>query len=149
MRLILAILVATLAGCAATTSIVLLDPSKSYPASTSVEILLKPPERAYVEIAKLESRGLIGEPEPPLLEDARASAAAIGADAILVVETTSVYQPPVIMYEPWPPYLPWYRDRWYGYRYWDYAPPYPYLIEPMTLPGGMVYTVRSIAIKYR
>jgi len=149
MRLSLASLVFLLSGCAATTSLVLLDPAKRYPASTSVEILLKPPERPYIEIAKLESQGLIGEPEPPLLEDARAKAAEIGADAIIVVETSSVYQPPVIVHEPWPPFLPWYYDRWHGYRYWYMPPPYSYPLEPLTLPGGNTYTVRSIAIKYR
>jgi hypothetical protein len=149
MRLGLASLVTLLCGCAATTSIVLLDPAKHYPPSASVEILLKPPERPYVEIAKLESQGLIGEPEPALLENARAKAAEIGADALIVVETSSVYQLSVIVHEPWPPYLPWYQDRWHGYRYWYFPPPFAYSAEPLTLPGGNAYTVRSIAIKYR
>jgi hypothetical protein len=149
MRIGLASLVTLLCGCAATTSIVLLDPAKHYPPSASVEILLKPPERPYVEIAKLESQGLIGEPEPALLENARAKAAEIGADALIVVETSSVYQPPVIVHEPWPPYLPWYQDRWHGYRYWYFPSPFAYPAEPLTLPGGNAYTVRSIAIKYR
>ena len=149
MWIILIFVVAMLEGCESTTSVVLLDPSKSYTASGTVEILLKAPDRPYVEIAKLESSGLIGEPEPQLLEDARTKAAAIGADAIIVVETSSIYQPPVIAYEPWPPYLHWYHDRWRGYRYWYFPPPYPYFPEPMSLPGGNVVTVRSIAIKYR
>jgi hypothetical protein len=143
------VLAALLTGCAATTSVVLLDPAKSFPPSTEVQILLKPPERPYVEIAKLESRGLIGEPEPSVLEDARAKAAQIGADAIIVVETSSVHQPAVILHEPWPPYLPWYRDRWRGIWYPHGLTPYPFWLEPMTLPGGNVYTVRSIAVKYR
>ena len=149
MKSFVAIIALLLASCATTTSVVLLDPSKQYAPTTSVEILLRPPQRPYVEIAKLQSNGLIGEPEPHVLEDARARAQEIGADAIIVLETTGVYQPPVIVYDPWPPYLPWYHDRWRGYRYWDYPPPYPYPFEPQTLPGGIAYTVRSLAIKYR
>ena len=146
---LIAIVVLLVAGCAATTSLVLLDPSKQYSPSPSVEILLKAPQRAYVEIAKLESRGMAGEPETALLEDARVRAREIGADAIIVIDSSSVYQPPVIIHDPWPPYLPWYHDRWRGYRYWYYPPPFPYPLEASILPGGNAYTVRSIAIKYR
>ncbi|MCC6535704.1 MAG: hypothetical protein IT531_24395 [Burkholderiales bacterium] len=147
MRRLLACLAVLLAGCATTTSVVLLDPAKKYPPTHAVQILLKPPATPYVEIAKLESKGLAGEPETSVLEDARRRAGELGADAIIVVESSSVYQPPVIVYEPWPPYLPWYHDRWHGYRFWYYPPPFPYGPEPQ-LPGGHVYTVRSIAIKY-
>ena len=65
-----------------------------------------------------------------------------------MTETSSVYQPPLIVYDPWPPALPWYHDRWHGYRYWYYPPPFPYP-DVTTFPGGTAYTVRSIAIKYR
>ena len=149
MKALIALLALALAGCAATTSVVMLDQSKHYPPSASVEILLKPPQRPYVEIAKLESNGNVGEPEPAVLEDARKRAQEIGADAIIVQETQSIYQPPVIIHEPWPPYLPWYHDRWHGYRYWYYPPPFPYAFEPRVFPGGNALTVRSIAIKYR
>ena len=148
MRGCIVVLALFLAGCVATTSIVLLDPEKRYPPSRSVQILLKPPVRPYVEIAKLESKGMIGEPEPALLEDARERAREIGAEAIIVVETASIYQPPVVIYDPWPPPLPWYQDRWHGYRYWYYPAPFPYAFEPYALPGGNSYTVRSIAIRY-
>lgn len=148
MKALIAIVALLLAGCAATTSVVMLDQSKQYAPSASVEILLKAPQRPYIEIAMLESNGVVGEPEPALLEDARKRAQEIGADAIIVVETSSVYQPPVIFYDPWPPYLPWYHDRWHGYRYWYYPPPFAYP-EVTSLPGGNAYTVRSIAIKYR
>ena len=149
MKALIAVVGLLLAGCAATTSVVLLDPSKQYAPSASVEILLKAPQRDYIEIAKLESSGLIGEPEPKVLEDARLRAQEIGADAIIVVESTSVLQPPVIIQEPWPPYLPWYHDRWRGYTYWYYPPPFLYPFATTALPGGNVHTVRSIAIKYR
>ena len=151
MKALIALVALWLAGCAATTSVVLLDASKQYPPSASVEILLKAPQRDYLEIAKLESTGLIGEPEPKVLEDARMRAQEIGAEAIVVIESSSVYQPPMILQEPWPPYLPWYHDRWRGYSYWYYPPPllpyYPFATT--TLPGGYVHTVRSIAIRYR
>ena len=148
MKALIAIVALVLAGCAATTSVVVLDPTKKYSPSPSVEILLKRPQRPYVEIAKLESRGNVGEPETTVLEDARKRAQEIGADAIIVVDSSSIYQPPIIIYEPWPPYLPWYHDRWRGYQYWYYPPPFPYPFEPRTLPGGNAYTVRSVAIKY-
>jgi hypothetical protein len=140
-----------LAACATTTSVVMLDPSKQYPPTSSVQILLKAPDRPYVEIAKLESQGIPGEPETAVLEDARERAAKIGADAIIVQESSSVYQPPVVMYDPWPVYMPWYYDRWYGYGYpfWYYPSPFGFQPYAHTLPGGNAYTVRSIAIKFK
>jgi hypothetical protein len=138
-----------LAACATTTSVVMLDPSKQYPPTTSVQILLKPPDRPYVEIAKLESQGVPGEPETSVLEDARERAAKIGADAILVQESSSVYQPPIVMYDPWPAYMPWYLDRWHGYPYWYHPSPFAFGPIIHTLPGGNAYTVRSIAIRFK
>jgi len=149
MRLLLLILVLLASGCSTMTSVVLLDPTRQYPETQAVTILLKPPTQPYIEIAKLESRGVAGEPETVLLEDARAKAGKLGADAIIVLETTSVYQPPVVVYDPWPPYLPWYQDRWRGYRYWYFPPPFPYPPEPRTFPGGNAYTVRALAIRYK
>jgi hypothetical protein len=127
---------------------VLLDPAKKYAPSDSVQILLKPPAKPYVEIAKLESTGMIGEPEPTVIEDARKRAREIGADALIVVDSSSVYQPPVLVYDPWPPYLPWYQDRWHRYHFGLYPPPYAYGLAPPPLPGGNVHTVRSIAIRF-
>jgi hypothetical protein len=140
-----------LAACATTTSVIMLDPGKQYPPSASVVILLKPPDRPYVEIAKLESKGVAGEPETAVLEDARERAAKIGADAIIVQDSSSVYQPPVVVYDPWPAYMPWYYDRWYGYGYpfWFYPSPFGFEAYTHTLPGGNAYTVRSIAIKFK
>jgi len=148
MKTLIALAALVLVGCAATTSVVMLDQTKQYPPSSSVEILLRPPQRPYVEIAKLESTGNIGEPEPKVLEDARKRAQEIGADAIIVIDSSAVYQPPVIVNEPWPPYWPWYYDRWRGYGYGYFPPPYWYALEPQVFPGGNAYTVRSIAIKY-
>jgi hypothetical protein len=138
-----------ISGCATTTSVVMLDPGKQYPPTTAVQILLKPPDRPYIEIAKLESKGVPGEPETAVLEDARERAAKIGADAIIVQDSSSVYQPPIVIYDPWPPYLPWYHDRWYGYPYWYYPSPFAFGPQTHTLPGGHAYTVRSIAIRFK
>ena len=100
--LLLAASLLLLSACATTTSVVLLDPTKQYSPTQSVEILLKPPSKPYVEIAKLEAKGSAGQPETELLEDLREKARQIGADAIIVVDTSSVYHPPVIVYDPWP-----------------------------------------------
>ena len=154
MRSLIVLLSLLAASCATTTSVVMLDPAKQYAPTASVVILLKPPDKPYVEIAKLESRGVPGEPETSVLEDARERARQLGADAIIVQESGAVYQPPVVMYDPWPPYLPWHHDRWYGYPYWHGYPswhyPSPFMFGPQThaLPGGYAYTVRSIAIKF-
>jgi hypothetical protein len=149
MRSLVALLSLVLSACATTTSVVMLHPTAKYPPTSSVEILLRPPDRPYTEIAKLESRGVAGEPETGVLEDARERAGKIGADAIIVQESVDVYQPPVLVYDPWPPYLPWYYDRWYGYPYWQYPTPFMFGPRVQTLPGGYAYTVRSIAIKYK
>ncbi len=141
-------LILLLAGCGTTTSVVLLDPAKPYAPTNSVAILLKPPAQPYIEIAKLESKGLPGEPETEVLEDARERAKQIGAQAIIVYDTASQYQPPVVIEDPWPPQLPWYHDRWYGYRYWFHPSPFAYAPVDRVLPGGQVYVVRSIAIRF-
>ena len=148
MRLALVLWVVLLAGCATTTSIVLLDPSKKYPPTQSVQILLKPPAVPYVEIARLESKGLIGEPEPAVFDDARERARELGADAIIIIETTSMYEPPIVIYDPWPPYYPWYHDRWRSYPFGYYPSPYYYGPYAHVLPGGNVYLVRSLAIRF-
>lgn len=146
--LLLAGLILVLSGCGTTTSVLLLDPAVRHAPTSSVAILLKSPARAYVEIAKLESKGLPDEPETAVLEDARERAKQVGAHAIIVQESTSHYQPPVIIEDPWPPQLPWYHDRWFGYRHWFHPPPFAYYPADRVLPGGQVYVVRSIAIRF-
>ena len=149
MRIAVVLLALLAAGCAVTTSVVMLDPKAKYEPTDSVEILLQPPKRPYVEIAKLESRGAPGEPETSVREDARETARKIGADAIIVQETVSTYQPPIVMYDPWPAYLPWHYRSWHGYPYWYYPSPFMSGPQTYTVPGGYAYTVRSIAIKYQ
>ena len=152
MRTLVALTALLLGACATTTSVVVLDPAKQYAPTSSAVILLKPPDKPYVEIAKLESRGVPGEPETAVLEDARTRAQQLGADAIIIDESASVYHPPIVMYDPWPAYLPWYYDRWYGYPYypsWRYPSPFLFGPQTHTLPGGYAYTVRSVAIKFK
>lgn len=148
MRALITGFVLLLAGCASTTSVVLLDPARQYAPAASTRIYLKPPVQPYVEIAKLESKGLPGEPETEVLEDARTRAQALGAHGVIVQETSSFYQPPVVLEDPWPARYPWYYDRWYGYRYLFHPPPYPFYSAEHVLPGGLVYVVRSVAIRF-
>ena len=137
-----------LVGCATTTHVVMLDPTKQYAPETSVRIYLDPPSRPYIEIARLESKGLPGEAETDVLEDARTRAGRLGAHAIIILETTSFVQPSVVIEDPWPPQFPWYYDRWYGYRYWFHPPPFAFNAPERVLPGGQVYVIRSVAIRF-
>jgi hypothetical protein len=149
MRTALLLFIFLLAGCATTTSVVLLDPDKKYPPTQSVQILLEPPAAPHVIIAKLESKGMIGEPEPAVVEDARERARELGADAIIIVDSMSFYEPPAVIYDPWPPLYPWYHDRWRSYPFGYSAWPYYYGPQAHWLPGGNVYIVRSLAIRFR
>lgn len=148
MRALVTSLALLLAGCASTTSVVLLDPARQYAPTTSARIFLQPPAQPYVEIAKLESKGLPGQPETEVLEDARTRAQALGAHGVVVQETSSYYQPPVVFEDPWPPQFPWYYDRWYGPRYLFHPRLYPFYPAEQVLPGGLVYVVRSVAIRF-
>jgi len=142
------VLVTLLSGCASVpTHVAVLDPSRRFEPTQNVVVLLRPPERRHVEIAKLESRGAIGEPETALIEDAREKAKALGAHAIVTLETLTQYHPPITVWDPWPPPYPWYRDRWTGMRFWPYGPGFPFG-EERVLPGGNVLTLRAVAIRF-
>jgi hypothetical protein len=134
-----------LAGCASvSTSIVELKPAEKYPPTQNVEVLLAKPGRPYTEIALLESRGEPGVPEADLLNDAREKARALGADAIVKLETERSYREPMALYDPW--FEP-YAFGWYRYR------PFPRYRDPwgpyQVVGGGYSYQLRSMAIKYR
>ena len=136
-----------LAGCAAVvTRVALLDPSLAFAPTEHVEILLEKPQRAYREIAFLESRGSPGGNEVELLEDARAQARTLGAHAIVRLELNQTVQPQVVVYDP--PFAPFY----YGYPYRRYPFLYPaysaYPGEYRVVGGGTVYTLRTLAIRY-
>jgi hypothetical protein len=128
-------------ACAAvTTHVVPLNPAVQYPPTQNVEVLLQKPQRPHVEIALLESHGFS---EAELLNDAREKAKALGADAIVKLETERIYHPPVPVYDPW--YDPFY----FGFRRYR---PYPYYPDPWgpyhVVGGGYSYVLKSVAIKY-
>lgn len=127
-------------GCASvSTQVVRLDPALKLPSSTNVEILFEKPRRPYREVALLESSGMVGDGEVALLEDAREKAKALGADAIVRLEVEKTIHPPVVVYDPF--FMPFYS------RYPLYHYP-PYFAEYRVIPGGTVYTLKTLAIKY-
>ena len=133
-----------LAACSmVSTHVVQFDPSRTYTPTQNVEVLLEKPKRPYIEIALLESRGEIGVTEPQLLNDARDKARAVGADAIVRIDSERVYHPPVAVYDPWSDAFYW---RAYGYR------PLPPFAHPWggyrVIGGGFTETLKAIAIKY-
>ncbi|MBF0109864.1 MAG: hypothetical protein HQL76_11875 [Magnetococcales bacterium] len=78
-------------GCAtmyppqAVTNAALMDPAVKYPPSESVELLETAPKKSFVKIARMETLGNEGVmSEVFLLEDMRATARELGANAIIV-----------------------------------------------------------------
>lgn len=125
------------------TQVVQLDPSRTFPPTPNVEVLLEKPKRAYTEIALLESRGDIGVGEADLLNSAREKAKTIGADAIVRVDVAHLYHPPVAIYDPWPDPFYW---RWSRYRAF---PPFPHPWGTYrVVGGGYSQTLKALAIKY-
>ncbi|HET7596662.1 MAG TPA: hypothetical protein VFK15_07000 [Burkholderiales bacterium] len=141
--LLAACCVLLLAACATvSTEVVSLAPELKLPPSQNVEILFEKPARPYREIALLETRGLIGDTEVQLWQDARAKAQALGADALIRLELDKTVQAPMVVYDPlfYGPYYP----SWYPHPFF-----YPYAYpEYRVIPGGPVYTLKSVAIKY-
>lgn len=113
---------ASLVGCA-NTSAVLVNPSKTYPPSSNVELLGAAPSRPFEAIAVLEARGPVGTPFPELLESMREKGKAVGADAIIPTENASQDLRPGLIYNPWLG----------GYQ---------------TIGGGQLPIIRGVAIKY-
>jgi hypothetical protein len=150
LRLMLALTAATLAGCASvSTEVTLLDPAQNFAPTEQVAILYDYPPQPYVKVALIEAQGSVGGSESALLEDARMRARAIGADAIVRLEVTAVYYPPVPVYDP--PYAFYPRYRYYPYRTF-YSPPYWYSPYPYDgyrwIGGGDVQTLKAMAIHY-
>ena len=131
-----------LAACATvSTRVVEFNPAQRFPPTQHVEVLLQKPARPHLEIALIESRG---DSEAELINDAREKARALGADAIVKIETEREYHPPVAVYDPW--YDPFF---WGHYRYRPY-PFYPHPWGPYrVVGGGYSYTFKGTAIKYR
>ena len=134
-----------MSACATvTTQVVPLNPARTFAPTENVEVLLEKPNRPYDEIALLESRGELGVTESDLLNDAREKARALGADAIVRLDTERVYYPPVAVYDPW--YDPFY---WRPYRYRHVAPfAHPWGAYTV-VGGGYSYVLKALAIKYQ
>ncbi len=146
-----ALLVATLAGCASVaTRVTVLDPAQKFAPTQNVTVLLDLPPQPHSKIALIEAQGMVGGGEAELFEEARKKAQALGADAIVRLEVTSVYQPPIRVYDPWYGNAFYSRYR-FPYRPFGYYPfaygPFPYS-EYRWVAGGDVKTLKAVAIKY-
>lgn len=134
--------IALTAACASvSTQVVPLGPTLHLAPSAGVEILLEKPNRPYREIALLESQGMVGDTEADLWQDAREKAQAIGADALVRLEVYRTVHPPIAYYDPFltPYYSPFYPTPYF------FPNPFP---EYRVIPGGVAYTLKSLAIKY-
>jgi len=146
------LLAAALGGCASVaTRVTLLDPAQKFAPTERVAILLEYPPQPHLKIALIEAQGMVGGSESELFEDARKKAQALGADAIVRMEVTSVYREPVKVYDPWygNPFYSRYRYPYRPFYMFPYAfgPYYP-SSEYRWVGGGNVRTLKAIAIKF-
>jgi hypothetical protein len=139
------------AGCATVaTEITVLDPARKFAPTEHVVILFDYPPQPHVKVALIEVQGGVGGSESELHEEARKRARALGANAIVRLEVTAVYRPPVRVYDPayTNMFYPYYR---YPYRSL-YYPPYTYSPFPYDgyrwVGGGDVQTLKAVAIRY-
>jgi len=102
--------------------VILLDPSKSYPPTTHVELLLAEPTRPYETIAIIEANGGYGISITQIMEKARGKAREIGANALFVADNQEKYNPPQQV------------TNFDG--------------TPLTIPGGYITQVKILAIRY-
>ena len=127
-----------------------MEPAQKFPPSEHVSVLFEYPPQPHIKLALIEAQGLPGGTEAELFDDARKRAAALGADAIVRLEITSVHQPPVLLYDPvYDPLL--YRHYPYPYGRYYYAP-YPSPFYPRSgyrwVDGGDVKTLKAMAIRF-
>lgn len=61
------IILSTLLSSCASTSVIVLDESTTYPPSQSVEILLTTPEKPFKIISQRETKGSVGQALPELI----------------------------------------------------------------------------------
>lgn len=147
LRLLLCLVALTLSACSTvSTRVVELNPAQKYSPTERVEVLLQKPARPHVEIALLESRG---SSEAELLEDAREKAKALGADALVRLETERIYHEPVLVYDPWhdPFYHPFHPFGWSHFRR-PFHPFYSPWGSYRYVGGGLTYVLKSAAIRY-
>ncbi|HXZ96659.1 MAG TPA: hypothetical protein VEG37_06395 [Burkholderiales bacterium] len=143
--------ITALSGCASVSShVTVFDPTQHYAPTQNVVILLDFPQQPHVNIALIEAKGMAGGSEAELLEVARGKAQSLGADAMVRLEVTSIYEPPA----------PVFYSGYGGPFYWGCGYPYgpfyrgPYLYGPYPpgscgwTEGGNVQTLKAIAIKY-
>ena len=147
------LIAAVVAGCASVaTQVTLLDPALKYAPTQSVTILFDYPPQPHVKIALIEAEGMAGGSEAELLEQARKKAQALGADAIVRLEVSSIYQPPMPVYDPWfdYPFYPRYRFAYRPFLIYPYAyTPFPFPRDDYRwVAGGNVQTLKAVAIKY-
>jgi len=102
--------------------VILLDPSKSYPPTTNVELLLIEPTRPYEIIAIIEAEGVYGISTTQMMEKAREKAREIGANALFVTDNKEKY------------YTPQQVTNFDG--------------TPLTIPGGNITQIKILAIRY-
>jgi hypothetical protein len=142
---------AVISGCASvSTQVTVFDPAQKFAPTGNVVILLDYPAQPHVNVALIEAHGVAGGSEAELLQDARKRAQALGADALVRLEVTSVYQPPVRVYDPL--YVnPFYSRYRYPYSSF-YYPSYPFSPYPFDsyrwIGGGNVQTLKAVAIKF-
>ncbi len=149
--LVRALLAVFLGGCASVaTRVTLQDPVQKFAPTQSVAILMEYPPRPHITIALIEAQGSLGGGEAELLEDARAKARSLGADAIVRMEVSSVYYPPVQIHDPW------YGDPFYWHFRYSRRPfyfyPHGYSMYPYgdyrRIGGGNVQTLKAVAIRF-
>ena len=141
LRLLTAFTVVAFAACASvSTRVVEFKPAQKYPPTQYVEVLLEKPTRPHVEIALIESHG---GSEAEMLNDARAKAGELGADALVKLDTERRVPEPVAVYDPW--YDPFY---WGYYRHPAFGPfTHPWGPYRM-VGGGYSYVLKALAVKY-
>lgn len=85
-------IVALISGCASA-DVMLMDPSKSYPPTENVQIILEEPTRAHIIIAIVEGDGTQYNNQSQVVRAMQKKAAKIGANAIILMNTESQYVP--------------------------------------------------------
>ena len=122
MRMSMLAIVSLIVLSCTSAGVILLDPSKSYPPTTNVELLLTEPTRPYEIIAIINATGSIYNTEAQIMETARNKAGEVGANALYIADNQQRYQAPQQV------------TNFDG--------------SPLTIPGGYTTKVKILAIRY-
>ncbi len=122
MRILVLVFLALIVLSCASSGVILLDPSKTYPPTTNVELLLVEPTRAYEIIAIINAAGSIYNTEAQIMESAREKAKEIGANALFIASNQQRFQAPQQV------------TNFDG--------------SPLTIPGGYTTQIKILAIRY-